>query len=77
MMKKFNVKFDKKTTSRILSMKKIRFFSWMFTDHFLLNPDTSIFRYYLLKHLCKDHLIDAIKYDLLWMREKKWKRAQI
>lgn len=50
---------------------KFRFiYSWLINKKFLLRPSKHRIRYYLLKHLTKDHFSEALAYDWYWLKHK-------
>ncbi|MBY0516475.1 MAG: nucleotidyltransferase family protein [Bacteriovoracaceae bacterium] len=55
--------FDTHIGSDTFSME--RFYSF----DFLLDPQSHKIKYYLLKHLTKKNLLDALKYDFIWLRK--------
>jgi hypothetical protein len=36
-------------------------------------PKQHLLRYYLVKHLMKDDLKEALAYDLLWLKGQAWR----
>jgi hypothetical protein len=46
------------------------------TPNFLIRPETNKLQYYLIKHLVKENIISAIKYDLLWVTSRGWTKSE-
>lgn len=43
----------------------------LITDDFLIHAKRSPLRYFLIKHLTKDHLYQALIYDLSWLQQRR------
>lgn len=60
--------FDLPKKWKLLYKKQFYFF--LIDEDFLLNPNQSGFKQYLLKHLLKDSFCDSIRYDFYWLMYK-------
>lgn len=65
-----HIKLPESLQKYVLSDKKNLLIQRTITDDFLLKVSDYPARYYLLKHLLKDSLTQAISYDLLWLKQK-------
>jgi hypothetical protein len=44
-------------------------------EKFLIDPNSNKFKYFVVKHFVKDSLLDAIKYDFLWLLNRIKKKS--
>ena len=54
------------TAIKLFSYREKFYYSWLLSKKSLLSGKQFGIRYYLLKHLTKDSLVEAFKYDLKW-----------
>ncbi len=67
-----NEKMGLSLPKELLPGKVIIFLTrWLINDDFLINPKKSALRYFLVKHLTKDHFYQALAYDLGWLRQRR------
>lgn len=52
---------------------KRKWWTYFLTENFLISPEKNKAQYILIKHATKDHLIEALYYDLTWLWHYKLK----
>lgn len=53
-----------------IEKRQSKFYHWLLTSDYLWQSGKSL-RYYLVKHLCKDSLLDSLEYNWQWLLSRK------